>query len=72
VEAGARVLAGCWDDLPREDQAALIALDGPVVEAALAVVDRGQVVPEYGPPVRLADVRAALGGRSASGAKGDA
>jgi hypothetical protein len=39
VEAGARVLAGHFDDLPRERQAALLALVGPVVEAALAVLD---------------------------------
>lgn len=48
VEAGARVLAAHWDELSRENQAALIAIVGPVVEAALAALDPGLVLPEHG------------------------
>lgn len=40
VEAGARALAGQWDELPEERQVALIAILGPVVEAALAALDQ--------------------------------
>ncbi|MDX6324244.1 MAG: hypothetical protein QOK15_598 [Nocardioidaceae bacterium] len=42
VEAGARALEGRWDELGQDDRAALIAMVGPVVEAALAALDDGQ------------------------------
>ena len=40
VEAGARALAGRWEELPHERQATLIAILSPVVEAALAALDQ--------------------------------
>ena len=46
VEAGARMMAGNWDELPPEEQAALIAMVRPVVEAALAMLDRGPAAPD--------------------------
>jgi predicted hydrolase (HD superfamily) len=40
VEAGARALARRWDELAHEERAAIIAMVGPVVEAALAALDQ--------------------------------
>lgn len=41
VEAGARVLSKKWDERTQEERAALLAMVGPVVEAALATLDPG-------------------------------
>jgi len=47
VEAGARVLARTWDELTQEQRSALIAVVGPVVEAALAALDQAHDPPAH-------------------------
>ena len=53
VEAGARALSRKWDELTQEERAAVIAVVGPVVEAALAALDPGldPLVPGEARPV---------------------